>query len=213
MHGVFKMNTKVLLATVALSFAGLLPANADTINFGQFGPDGTSLGQVFTGTTTGGVSFEVVTPTAAGASVLQQGGDFVGQFSTNTLLVFVGQTGPTDIIFLTPISSISGFGLEDNLFGPFSATLTATDINGNVLGTDTYSSVSANAPGTLPSFSFAAPGIFEIALTSTNDSLGYALGSVGAVPEPSTWAMMILGFLGVGFVAYRRNNNRSLRLA
>jgi hypothetical protein len=27
---------------------------------------------------------------------------------------------------------------------------------------------------------------------------------VTAVPEPSTWAMMILGFLGVGFMAYRR---------
>lgn len=28
--------------------------------------------------------------------------------------------------------------------------------------------------------------------------------TVAAVPEPSTWAMMILGFLGVGFMAYRR---------
>jgi hypothetical protein len=27
-----------------------------------------------------------------------------------------------------------------------------------------------------------------------------------AVPEPSTWAMMILGFAGVGFMAYRRRN-------
>ncbi len=27
----------------------------------------------------------------------------------------------------------------------------------------------------------------------------------GAVPEPSTWAMMILGFAGVGFMAYRRS--------
>jgi len=27
---------------------------------------------------------------------------------------------------------------------------------------------------------------------------------VTAVPEPSTWAMMILGFAGVGFMAYRR---------
>jgi hypothetical protein len=25
-----------------------------------------------------------------------------------------------------------------------------------------------------------------------------------AVPETSTWAMMILGFAGVGFMAYRR---------
>jgi hypothetical protein len=33
------------------------------------------------------------------------------------------------------------------------------------------------------------------------------------VPEPSTWAMMILGFFGVGFVAYRRKNQGSLRLA
>jgi hypothetical protein len=34
-----------------------------------------------------------------------------------------------------------------------------------------------------------------------------------AVPEPSTWVMMILGFLGVGFVAYRKRNNHSFRLA
>jgi len=27
-----------------------------------------------------------------------------------------------------------------------------------------------------------------------------------AVPEPSTWAMMILGFFGVGFIAYRRRD-------
>ena len=27
---------------------------------------------------------------------------------------------------------------------------------------------------------------------------------IAAVPEPSTWAMMILGFLGVGFMAYRK---------
>jgi PEP-CTERM motif len=31
-----------------------------------------------------------------------------------------------------------------------------------------------------------------------------------AVPEPSTWAMMVLGFAGVGFVAYRRRNSAML---
>jgi hypothetical protein len=34
-----------------------------------------------------------------------------------------------------------------------------------------------------------------------------------SVPEASTWAMMILGFMGVGFVAYRRKNNHSFRFA
>jgi hypothetical protein len=33
------------------------------------------------------------------------------------------------------------------------------------------------------------------------------LGDVASgVPEPSTWAMMILGFAGIGFLAYRRRN-------
>jgi hypothetical protein len=34
-----------------------------------------------------------------------------------------------------------------------------------------------------------------------------AAGTISAVPEPSTWAMMILGFFGVGFMAYRRKQN------
>jgi hypothetical protein len=34
-----------------------------------------------------------------------------------------------------------------------------------------------------------------------------------AVPEPSTWAMMILGFAGVGFMAYRRKNQVTLNAA
>jgi hypothetical protein len=29
----------------------------------------------------------------------------------------------------------------------------------------------------------------------------------GAVPEPSTWAMMILGFVGLGFMGYRRRKS------
>jgi hypothetical protein len=38
-------------------------------------------------------------------------------------------------------------------------------------------------------------------------SLGFALeGTVASVPEPSTWAMMILGFAGIGFMAYRRKH-------
>lgn len=33
-----------------------------------------------------------------------------------------------------------------------------------------------------------------------------SVDAISAVPEPSTWAMMILGFSGVGFLAYRRRN-------
>lgn len=38
-------------------------------------------------------------------------------------------------------------------------------------------------------------------------------GVITAVPEPATWAMMTLGFLGLGFLAYRRRAGSSLRIA
>ena len=44
------------------------------------------------------------------------------------------------------------------------------------------------------------------AMTCGNDVIQ---GQINAVPEPSTWAMMILGFAGVGFTAYRRRNHRA----
>jgi hypothetical protein len=34
--------------------------------------------------------------------------------------------------------------------------------------------------------------------------------SISAVPEPSTWAMLVLGFGGVGLLAYRRRNQPAL---
>jgi hypothetical protein len=37
--------------------------------------------------------------------------------------------------------------------------------------------------------------------------------AVAPVPEPSTWAMMILGFAGVGFMAYRRKSKPALMAA
>jgi hypothetical protein len=37
--------------------------------------------------------------------------------------------------------------------------------------------------------------------------------TVAAVPEPATWAMMLIGFFGVGFMAYRRKSQGAVRLA
>ncbi len=44
------------------------------------------------------------------------------------------------------------------------------------------------------------------------DSFTVNVEQVAAVPEPSTWAMMIFGFAGVGFLAYRRKRGETLRL-
>ena len=42
---------------------------------------------------------------------------------------------------------------------------------------------------------------------------GVTYTEVTAVPEPSTWAMVILGFAGVGFMAYRRKSKLALMAA
>lgn len=40
-----------------------------------------------------------------------------------------------------------------------------------------------------------------------------AVQIAAAVPEPSTWAMMFLGFVGTGFVAARKRRNKTVALA
>jgi PEP-CTERM motif-containing protein len=53
-------------------------------------------------------------------------------------------------------------------------------------------------------------------LTWTNPQFenwyGFDVGYQSTVPEPSTWAMMILGFFGLGFMARRRRAQDALRL-
>ena len=43
--------------------------------------------------------------------------------------------------------------------------------------------------------------------------IGQVISYAPAVPEPSTWAMMLLGFAGLGFMAYRRKNRAALSAA
>jgi hypothetical protein len=65
-------------------------------------------------------------------------------------------------------------------------------------------------------FTTSAPGRLSFTdLSGGNNNIGNLLDnvSVSAVPEPSTWAMMILGFFGLGFMGYRRKlSGRALRI-
>jgi hypothetical protein len=51
--------------------------------------------------------------------------------------------------------------------------------------------------------------LYDETMSSSNEGFGFTYtfattGAIGAVPEPSTWVMMLLGFAGLGFVSYRR---------
>jgi len=52
---------------------------------------------------------------------------------------------------------------------------------------------------------------YELFLVNVDGVTGTSIGS--ALPEPATWAMMILGFAGIGFMAYRRKNKLALNAA
>ena len=58
--------------------------------------------------------------------------------------------------------------------------------------------------------SFGSCSFGTLTIQSTETPITIAIAE--AVPEPSTWAMMILGFCGLGFMAYRRKHG-TLRLA
>jgi hypothetical protein len=49
--------------------------------------------------------------------------------------------------------------------------------------------------------------------TTTSFAVSLNGDQIAPIPEPSTWAMMILGFAGVGYMAYRRKSKPALMAA
>jgi hypothetical protein len=54
--------------------------------------------------------------------------------------------------------------------------------------------------------------VTQLTFTGSGDFTGTMTPVTTAVPEPSTWAMMILGFRGLGCMAYRQKS-RALQIA
>lgn len=105
------------------------------------------------------------------------------------------------------ITSVKNLPISDFLFADF--------MSGSIPTTFTYGSLSSpysvtfTGPGTWDYFVEINP--LDLRHTGLSTKLEFALLApvsvdppAPAVPEPSTWAMMIMGFLGIGFMAYRR---------
>jgi hypothetical protein len=113
-------------------------------------------------------------------------------------------------------TSVVDFYLSNANYSLTSQYFEADALPGNsvTMGLDSSSSTkslfgSSADPGSF--FSHSIAGEFFLQDSSNSRLVFDVTTNVSAVPEPSTWAMMILGFLGVGFMAYRKKD--ALRFA
>jgi PEP-CTERM motif len=65
----------------------------------------------------------------------------------------------------------------------------------------------------IPGGSALALSVFDLYNGPQTDLLSVSGTFTPAVPEPSTWAMLLLGFAGIGFMAYRRRSKPALMVA
>jgi hypothetical protein len=220
--------TMVLAAAVAVGLTG--SAGAATIDWTQWNAGFTTSATTGAATGSGGISYSGElqnlffgypswgpagtfnggtisnAPSPAGGIIqLFGGGSTVDTITfaapvTNPVMAIwsLGQGGgPASFVFNEPFTIQSGGPSNEYGGGPLTLIINGVgglEGNGTIQFQGTFSSISWNNPQ------------FE-------NWYGFTVGTVSAVPEPSTWAMMILGFAGIGFMAYRRKSKPAFRLA
>jgi hypothetical protein len=211
----FLLLTGSASATVAVVTFDDLPTGPST--FGSPAQTITTVPAVFTGGTV--LGFAASFPQIVFATSPNVYGTVSGGIYSNTLTISVNTAFPT-----TEVS----FPLFNGATTPVSYVVNA--FNGaSIVGTETFTNIPSNASqtgfaiadlinaGGITSVTIApidTTGFFDFLIDTIafNESVQTAVN--GGVPEPSTWAMMILGFAGIGFMAYRRKQSGSaLRVA
>ena len=179
----------------------------------------------------GPVTFSDIT---VGATTSGSGVVALGDFSPFTAVVdgvtefglhlsFASDTGttPSSLADVALTFDVSGTPSLTDAFAVFAGTTTGT-------GTDDLSEVLSNgvsltldAPGSTSAMFNAIQSLSVVkdqsdfagsAGSADSSILGNAF-SVTAVPEPSTWAMMLLGFAGLGFAGWRAQQKKSAAFA
>jgi PEP-CTERM motif len=201
-----RKRTAYLAAAAALGLGAIFATSAQaayTMTFQEVGGNVVEMGAGTLDTTdltdNGSPFSEVAAVSPTGGQV------FSGSTSSTPVEFFTGVSGPVSFGpgIETEANASSGdfVGLEGNgegfLFTPVGFTSGALSETSTYLGA-TFASLGLT-PGTY---------VYTWGAGDHADSFTIDISSASATPEPSTWAMMALGFAGLGFAAFRRRAPR-----
>jgi PEP-CTERM motif-containing protein len=219
-----KRSTRIAFA-IAAALAAAVPAQAtvtlwngnganDTIQWGQVGEFWEDVWGPLNVTSNGGLN---ATVTDADNYMVRrdQNVGWNGNFAPGEELLLTDVTGnPLVITFASPVQA-AGAQIEWRSYGPFEAFITTNDGSFFFLDGESY-------PGGDNSAIFLgvqsdSANITSIAFMTEYDNFAIGRvnlisGATGEVPEPSTWAMMLLGFGAIG-ASLRRGRRKLLQLA
>jgi len=221
------LKTLAAVAALTTTFVLASAASAATIDFTQT-VDLTKATITSSSVTASGTAF--TTSLTNSNELLVSNGDSVDYkvtFAPGQALTLTNVFGLFQIGLISP----NNIGITGNasstlrLFDTSGNTIVTLLVNGftstqaNIVG-DTFGNIGVPISGTLGGFEFINP---NISLTGTNQPLNgqvlsmsvtggsFQLTSVAAVPEPATWAMMLVGFFGIGAtLRYRRRRTSTL---
>lgn len=200
----------VLIAGLSLSTS----ASADIVTNGSFEQGLTGWTTSGGAGTTPGIGITVITTGGANSTGY---GDNVPNYDGNQAVFFVDDNANQSLSQGVLLNGGVTYALSFALFATVSGannpfTFTLTDALGLLITNVNGSATVPVGAWTNYSYNFIAPtdGSYTLNFnfvsgqTPAKDVLLDGVAIAAAVPEPSTWAMMILGFCGLGFLALRR---------
>jgi hypothetical protein len=199
--GIMGRVTRSAVLATALFAVSVLPSKATIVS--DLGPDpSTFFGQ--TNLTAGhfiaDFTFSLTTAADFSASITQS-------FNTTRPSTFVSNL-QLALYSGTPTAANGGSGPGGT------GTLLLSDPATITLGTPPFASQAASIEDLLtPIGSYFLEVTGNVAANANSLHLNYGGSTLtisSAVPEPSTWAMMILGFCGLGFMAHQRKSKPAL---
>ena len=207
------MMRKIVLGAVLAALGSVTAADAGVVtisagsgaNFNAFNNDApTSISGttdtifgVATWSTTPGVGPDrsEVTDTSVASRDLAPAGD-------STDYVFAQEGGSVTVGFTTALNSVTIYWGSPDTFN------TLTLGNGDVItGTEVATALGFAANGSDANSRWVTitdTSSFK-SFTASSSQPAFEFDMAGAVPEPSTWGMLMLGFTGLGYAAFRRS--------